>query len=80
MTKTEVRPLYIVAREIKADWKNVHYTAKPYLDAMVQMQNVNEAFGYDTGKGIVLRFLGNAQTWRGDTARRIKAELNSMVK
>jgi hypothetical protein len=33
----------------------------------------------DTGKSIVLYFLSNAGTWRGETAKRVKAELKKMV-
>ena len=31
------------------------------------------------GRSIVLYFLANAQQWRGPDARRIKAELKSML-
>jgi hypothetical protein len=34
----------------------------------------------DDAKTIVLYFLANAQTWRGEVAKRVKAELNLMVK
>jgi len=78
--ETKERSVYQIAQEIKADWKPVHPTAKPYLDAMCQMETVRENYGHDSGRGVVLRFLGNAQTWRGDTARKIKKELNNMVK
>jgi hypothetical protein len=31
-TATEVRPLWMIAKEIRKDWKNVNYAAKPYLE------------------------------------------------
>ena len=34
----------------------------------------------DDGGSIVLYFLSNATTWRGEDARRIKAELKSLLK
>ena len=77
---SEHRPLYEVAREIRKDWKNVWFGAKPYLDAMGQMQSVNDMYGMDSGVSVVLYFLSNATTWRGETARRIKKELKQMVK
>ena len=79
-TTAATRPLHEIAREIRKDWKNVHFGAKPYLDAMVSLDSVNDNYGWDSGKTIVLYFLGNASTWRGETAKRIKAELKAMVK
>ena len=69
-----------IAREISADWANVNYAARPYLDAMSQLDSVRDKYGYDDGKSIVLYFLANAGAWRGDTARRIKAQLKAMIK
>ena len=78
--KTEnKRPLYTIASEIRKDWKKVNYAAKPYLEAMAGLGDINDSYGYDSGKGIVRYFLSNASTWRGDTAKRIKSELNSML-
>jgi hypothetical protein len=69
-----------IAREISADWANVNYAARPYLDAMSQLDSVRDKFGHDDGKSIVLYFLANAGAWRGDTARRIKSQLKAMIK
>jgi hypothetical protein len=73
------RQLYIIANEIKQDWKTVNYGAKPYLDAMACLSSTSDNFGMDTGKSIVLYFLSNASSWRGETAKRVKAELKKMV-
>lgn len=78
--KTIVRPLYVIARDIKADWKNVHFGAKPYLDAMMTLDSVDDNYYFDSGKSIVIYFLSNANTWRGAKAREIKAELKKMIK
>lgn len=84
MSETEVRSLSVIAREIKADWssrgKGVNYAAKPYLDAMGGLDRVTDPFGYDSGDSIVRYFLANASTWRGETAKRVKAELRAMLK
>ena len=74
------RPIYEIAREIRADWKNVNYAAKPYLDAMRDLTNITDTYGYDSAKSVVLYFLSNASSWRGENARRIKTELNAMCK
>ena len=79
-TTATTRPLHEIAREIRKDWKNVYFGAKPYLDAMASLDSVNDNYGWDSGKTIVLYFLGNASTWRGETAKRIKTELKAMVK
>ena len=76
---TPVRPLFVIAREIKTDWTKINYCAKPYLDAMLCLDSINDPYGADNGKTIVLYFLSNASTWRGDTAKRIKAELKSLA-
>ena len=77
--KTQNRPLYEIAREIEKDWKNVHYGAKPYLDAMATLNSIDDHYYMDTAKSVVCYFLGNASTWRGETAKRIKKELKTMV-
>ena len=73
------RSLNVIANEIKKDWKSVNYGAKPYLDAMGCMETVNDNFGMDSGKSMVLYFLSNASTWQGETAKRVKTELKKMV-
>ena len=76
-----VRSLNDIGREIRLDWGGkVNFAAKPYLSAMMGMGDINEQFGYDSGRSIVLYFLSNASTWRGDTAKRVKAELRAMLK
>ena len=74
------RPLYEIAREIRKTWTKVSPYAEPYLEAMQSLGSINDNYYYDSGKSIVLYFLGNANTWRGEAARRIKAELKEMLK
>jgi hypothetical protein len=77
---TQTRPLYDIANEIRKDWKPVYFGAKPYLEAMSSLDKITDDFGMDSGKSMVAYFLSNASTWRGETAKRIKAELNKMLK
>jgi hypothetical protein len=80
-TTTELRPLSVIANEIRKDWgTKIYFGAKPYLDAMVTLNTINDKYMYDSGKSIVIYFLANAQTWRGETAKRVKAELKTMLK
>lgn len=74
------RPLCDIAREIKETWPKVYFGAVPYLDAMLSLDQVTEDYYADSGKSIVLYFLSNATTWRGEDARRIKAELKAIVR
>ena len=91
MTKTPLRPINKIAAEIIAEWGPECCTdprkcpayqdfAMPYLWAMLNVSSVKDMYGLETADGIVLRFLSNVQNWRGETARRIKAELNSHLK
>ena len=74
------RTLHEIAVEIMADWPRAKRgAARPYLEAMGHLQSVEEKYGLDSGKSIVLYFLSNAGTWRGETARRIKKELKELV-
>ena len=79
-TTTTVRPLYTIAAEIRKTWANVNFAAKPYLDAMGSLDKVTDSYGMDSAKSIVLYFLSNASTYRGEDAKRIKAELKAMTK
>ena len=74
------RPIFEIAAEIRADWKNVYFGAVPYLDAMRSLTSVRDMYGADSADSIIIYFLGNATTWRGEVARRVKAELKALVK
>ena len=84
MNQTAVRPIDEIAAEILEDWRSqkggVNYAAKPYLSAMFDLKTMEDKYGYDSAKSVVRYFLSNAQTWRGETARRIKKELKEMCK
>tara|TARA_R110002126_G_scaffold111546_1_gene249422 strand:+ start:904 stop:1131 length:228 start_codon:yes stop_codon:yes gene_type:complete len=73
------RPLYAIATEIENSWKNVNYAARPYLDAMHDVTGIHDDYWHVSSDDIILYFLANASMWRGDVARRIKAELNAML-
>jgi hypothetical protein len=76
-----MRLLSEIALEIKKDWGvKVNFAAKPYLDAMLTLSNITDAYYMDSAKSIVLYFLSNASSWRGEVAKRVKLELKAMVK
>ena len=80
------RPLYAIASEINIEYLDalrkgktpawLTYT-KPYQQAMRELTSIEDRYGMESAYEIVLRFLANATSWRGETARRIKAELNT---
>ena len=74
------RPLSVIAREIYKDWKNVNFAARPYLAAMGSLDTMKDMYGADNAQSVVAYFLSNASTWKGETAKRVKAELNKMLK
>lgn len=41
---------------------------------------MSDRYFMDGADDIVLRFLGNTNSWRGETAKRVKAELKGMLK
>lgn len=78
-TQTQ-RPLYEIASEIRKDWgSKINFGAKPYLEAMSSLDKVTDNYMMDSGKSIIIYFLSNATTWRGDTAKRVKAELKKIA-
>ncbi len=76
---TAPRSLQTIALEISTDWKKPYFGAVPYLQAMSSLRTVHDYYGFDSAKEIVLYFLANAQTWRGERARALKAELKALV-
>ena len=75
-----MRNLSEIAREIRADWKKVSPYAAPYLSAMARLDSVVQKYGVDEGRAVVCYFLANCSSWKGEVARRIKKELNQIVK
>ena len=74
-----MRPLHIIAKDISANWQNVNYAALPYLQAMHTLDSINDKYGYDSAKSVVLYFLSNARAWKGEKAKSIKIELKGLL-
>jgi len=73
------RLIYQIAKEIRSDWAKVNYGAEPYLEAMSSLNSINDKYYLDDARVIIMYFLANANTWRGEKAREIKKELNQML-
>ena len=70
-----------IAKDIKSTWMNVYFGAVPYLEALLTLDTTDSAtlYGVETAGDITRYFLANAQTFRGADAKRLKAELKSML-
>ena len=75
-----IRTLSEIAQEIKKDWKPVNYAARPYLWAMGSFSTIDDSFGLDSARSVVLYFLSNASSWRVEVAKRVKLELKAHLK
>jgi hypothetical protein len=77
------RTIREVAKEIVEDWiltgKSFPHAA-PYLEAMLCVEKPTDLYGAEEARGIVQYFLSNVESWRGEVARKIKAELREIVK
>lgn len=87
------RPLSQIAREVRTSMlvqaqgyrtpktlAQAFPYAVPYLSAMLQLNSVDEDYGMDSGRSVVLYFLANAGSWKGPAAKALKAELNALAK
>jgi hypothetical protein len=82
MTKTLNERVTVseIARAIAKDWKNINPYAAEYLNAMLTIESIEESYYADSAKSVVMYFLANAGSYRGDNARSYKALLKDMVK
>lgn len=73
-----------IARMIRDDWnlrgKGVNFAAVPYLTAMLTLGTVDDVYGLDSGRSVIVYFLSNASSYRGGLARAAKAELKRRLK
>lgn len=77
----KLRPISCIAYDIRKEWgTKTNFAAKPYLSAMLGLNSLSDSYGFDSGKSVVLYFLGNASGFRGEKAKQLKAELKSHLK
>lgn len=67
------------AKIIADDWKNMSPAARPYVRAMLGLDDIADKYMLDTGSSVVAYFLANAASWRGPVARETKKALNEML-
>jgi hypothetical protein len=76
----ENRSISSIARDINKAWAKPYFGAKPYLDAMTQLHSINDKFYEDSASSVVMYFLANASTFRGNDAKVLKLELKNLLK
>jgi len=69
-----------IAHAIAKDWTNISPYAADYLNAMKEIRSVEDSYYADSAKSVILYFLANANTYRGENARSYKALLKEMIK
>lgn len=79
------RPLNEIASDIRKDWSaqsksgRVPPHADAYLRPMETLTAITDNYHMDSAESVVLYFLANAGTYRGEKARMLKAELKAIA-
>jgi hypothetical protein len=73
------RPIFEIAKDIRADWIKINPYANEYLRAMLTIDQIDDYYLLDSAEGIVLRFLSNARGWHGEKAKAIKKEILALA-
>lgn len=70
-----------IASKIFSNWRpTVNYAAKPYLEAMLSLNTLEDKYILDSGASIVAYFMSNAGSYRTPAAKIFKKELNDRLK
>ena len=71
-----------ICREQKTPttWRKKYVYAVPYIDAILTINSINDRYGFDTGRGLVNYLLANLNTYKGETAKRLKGLLKEHLK
>lgn len=73
------RYLFEIAEDIYQNWPNISEGAWPYLHAMKHLCTINNYFFQDSARSVVLYFLANSATFKGEKAKQIKNELKQIL-
>ena len=79
ISTVESRAISTIANEIRLDWQKPYFGAKPYIEAMRYLNDIEDVYFSDDASSIIVYFLANSATWKGATARRIKKELKNLI-
>lgn len=73
------RPLSVIAHDIYKAWPKVNFAAKPYLEAIISLNKITDTYYADDARTVVLYFLANTSSFRGEQAKVLKAELRAIL-
>ena len=75
------RTIKAIVADITSEWgekvNTVGYAAKPYLDALANIETAEEYYGADKAEHLVRYLLSNLAQFKGPQARALKEELRS---
>lgn len=74
-----MRQINEIANDIYNNWPKPYFAAEPYLAAMCNLNTINDYYLQDSAREIILRFLANASSFRGEAAKKLKAELKELL-
>jgi hypothetical protein len=77
----QTRLLKEIAKEIQTEIseKSYYIYAQDYIEALLQLEQIDDQYYADSAVSIVNYLLANLQSWKGDKARAIKAELKTIL-
>jgi hypothetical protein len=73
------RPLYEIAADIRKNYPTLYFGAVPYVDTLAKLDKITDMYHADSAETIVRYLQGNLMYWRGEHAKRIKAELKALL-
>jgi len=77
--------IHAIATLIRNDWNKVNYAAAPYLNAMFNLDSVDDKYYADSGASTVRYFLSNASAYSKRSSKglvepaKVKAELKRRI-
>lgn len=76
------RPIKDIVADITTTWgaekvRTTGYAAKPYLEALSQVESVDEVYGDEKAEHLVRYLLSNLAQFKGAQARVLKEELRA---
>lgn len=80
---TTVRPLHVIGMELLGHLRKLpeshmgYWAGIPYSRPLIYLQDTNDVYGADSADSIIRYALGNLSSWRGEDAKRIRAELKA---
>lgn len=69
-----------IVRTIRADWRNPYFGAVPYLDALEGLTTWDCTVEFESARALAPYLLNNLKTYKGETARFVKAQLKEVAR